>query len=75
VVKNSTEAAFEKVNLARNISEDVMNKSGEFTVKLQRYLATPGAKPAEIRILAEEVSFSRHNNIYINIFEIQCLQS
>lgn len=56
LAKTLTEDAFSKSETARNKSSDAMKKSYEFSEKLSRFMATPGAKPAEIRSLAEDVS-------------------
>lgn len=54
--KTFTQAAFDKSEAARNSSEEAMKKTVEFSTKLDRFMATAGAKPSEIRALADEVS-------------------
>lgn len=54
--KERAQLAYDTALEARNRSEDTVQKSSDVVKKLQLFLNTPGATPAEIRNVALDVS-------------------
>lgn len=54
--RNASEDALNTAESAKTGSERAINESSAFFLNLEKFLSTPGAKPADIRAAADEVT-------------------